>query len=277
MVPRERVLMAPRHCAVLGSPIRHSLSPTLHRAAYAHLGLDWTYDAHEVDEAGLRPFVDELDASWRGLSLTRPLKRAALAVADRVSPLAREVGAANTLLLEDDGSRTADNTDVPGMVAAIRTQAGPLLISACVWGGGATAASALAALRALRVERAHLHTRRSGGAAATLEIAATLGLRVTAEPWQPDEQCATADLLISTTPAGATDNVADALAGSVRPNQLLFDVVYDPWPTKLARAWANEGGAVTSGLDLLVHQAIGQVRLMTGRDVPAEVLYAAVS
>lgn len=269
--------MAARHCAVLGSPIGHSLSPVLHRAAYAHLGLDWTYDAHEVDEAGLRPFVERLDDSWRGLSLTMPLKRAALIVADRVSPLAREVGAANTLVIEDDGTRSAHNTDVPGMVAAIRNQAGPLLLSACVWGGGATAASVLAALRTLRVERIHLHARQPHRAAATLSVATSLGLDVATKPWCPDEQCAAAGLIVSTTPAGATDGVAAELADSARPGRVLFDVVYDPWPTDLARAWAKEGGAVASGLDLLVHQAVGQLQLMTGRDVPAEVLYSALS
>ena len=108
-----------RRCGVLGDPIAHSLSPVLHRAAYAALGLDWSYDAHRVAAGGLEPFVAGLDASWRGLSLTMPLKREALALADRVTDRARLAGAVNTLLLEGD-ERVGDNTDLPGAVAAIR-------------------------------------------------------------------------------------------------------------------------------------------------------------
>ena len=92
-------------CAVLGDPIAHSLSPALHRAGYAAVGLDWTYDAHRVAAGGLSEFVRGLDASWRGLSLTMPLKREALELASEASPIARLAGAANTLLLVDGALR----------------------------------------------------------------------------------------------------------------------------------------------------------------------------
>ena len=108
-------------CAVLGDPVAHSLSPALHRAGYAAVGLDWTYDAHRVVAGGLSAFVRSLDASWRGLSLTMPLKREAVELASDVSPVARLAGAANTLLLVD-GALHADNTDVPGAVAALRAR-----------------------------------------------------------------------------------------------------------------------------------------------------------
>jgi shikimate dehydrogenase len=245
---------APRRCGVLGSPISHSLSPVLHRAAYDYLGLGWSYTAHDVREHELAGFIRTLDPSWRGLSLTMPLKRVALEVASRVSELADSVGAANTLLHEDDGSWSADNTDVPGMVAAIQRNCG----SACVWGGGATAASAVAAL-------ARLGT-----------VAERLGVTVEVLPWQVSDLCAAADVVVSTVPAGAADLLADPLAKAAAPHRLLFDVVYDPWPTPLAAAWEKCGGAVASGLDLLVHQAVGQLKLMTGQDVPPHVLYTAV-
>ena len=112
----------------------------LHRAAYAELGLDWTYDAHRVPAGGLEAFLAGLDASWRGLSLTMPLKREALALADRVTDRARLAGAVNTLLLGDDG-RVGDNTDLPGAVTAIRERTTQPLASAAILGGGATAAS----------------------------------------------------------------------------------------------------------------------------------------
>lgn len=266
--------VARRRCGVLGSPISHSLSPVLHRAAYEHLGLDWSYTAHEMREDELAPFVAVLDQSWRGLSLTMPLKRVGLEVASRVSELADVVGAANTLVHEDDGTWSADNTDVPGMVAAIQQHG--TYGSACVWGGGATAASAVAAFARLGAVDVHLHARDAGRAQWPLGVAARGGLRVGLLPWQVGAPCAAADVVVSTVPAGAADHLADPLAVAAGPHRLLFDVVYDPWPTPLAAAWEKAGGTVATGLDLLVHQAVGQLKLMTGHDVPPHVLYAAV-
>jgi shikimate dehydrogenase len=263
---------------VLGSPIGHSRSPALHRAAYRHLGLDWTYTAHEVRAGELAAFLAELDDSWRGLSLTMPLKREALRLAHRAAAVARQVGAANTLLLEPDGTVVADNTDIPGLVAAVRAAAPTYRPgAACVWGGGATAASALAAVRSLGVDEAHLHVRDAARAADTLAVAQALGLPATVRPWRVGADCAAAGLVVSTVPSGAADALADELAAHAAPQRLLFDVVYDPWPTALAAAWEKRGGLVVSGLDLLVHQAAGQVQLMTGHQVPVAVLYAAVS
>ena len=108
-----------RRCAVLGSPIAHSLSPVLHRAAYDALGLDWSYDAVEVSEDGLPGFLDGLDGSWRGLSLTMPLKRTVVPLLDEMSARAAQARAANTVVL-DAGRRVGHNTDIPGAVAAIR-------------------------------------------------------------------------------------------------------------------------------------------------------------
>jgi hypothetical protein len=102
--------------AVLGRPIAHSLSPPLHRAAYEALGLDWTYDAVECGEDDLPALLDGLDASWAGLSLTMPLKQAVLPLLDEVSDLARDVAAANTVVLRE-GRRAGSNTDVHGIVA----------------------------------------------------------------------------------------------------------------------------------------------------------------
>lgn len=261
-----------RRCAVLGSPIDHSLSPVIHQAAYRHLGLDWTYTAHDVDEAGLAGFVAALDDEWRGLSLTMPLKRVALDVADGSSELARTVGSANTLVRSDDGRLAADNTDVPGLVAALRERHVDAPATACVWGGGATAASALAAVAMLGVQSTHVHARSAERAQAAASVAGALGHHVELEPWQVLPRCAPADLTINTTPASALDPLADALGAAANESRALFDVVYDPWPTPVAQRWNAAGGIVVSGLDLLVHQALGQVRLMTGRDAPVHVL-----
>lgn len=251
--------------AVLGSPVRHSLSPRLHRAAYAALGLDWTYDAVEVDEAGLPAFLAGLGPEWAGLSLTMPLKQAVLPLLDSCSALARDVAAANTVVLRD-GRREGHNTDVDGIVGALAEAGLTSVTRAVVLGGGATARSALAALARLGCTEPALVVR--SHPTETLAAAERLGVRPRVQAWAP-AVLAGCELLVSTLPSGA----ADRLAGEVRDVPALLDVVYDPWPTPLAAACS---GTVVSGAAMLLHQAVGQVALMTGRTPPLEVLRAAL-
>ncbi|MGH8824377.1 MAG: shikimate dehydrogenase [Jiangellaceae bacterium] len=266
-----------RVCGVLGRPIAHSLSPVLHRAAYRHLGLDWEYSAYDVDEAGLPGFVAHLDQRWRGLSLTMPLKRAGLELSDSASDLARTVGAANTLVIEPDGHLAADNTDVPGMVAALRERGALQRVGAvCMWGAGATAASALAAVAMLEGRAVHVHAREPGRADAMVELGDRLGTSVSIRPWRTWPECAVSELVVQAAPAGAVDGVVESLTSAASTGRLLLEVVYTPWPTPLAARWIEGRGAVASGSDLLVHQAVGQIRLMTGRHVPVSVLREAL-
>lgn len=266
-------LPAARRAAVAGSPISHSLSPVLHRAAYAALGLDWTYAAIECDEAGLPSLLGGLDASWAGLSLTMPLKRAALPLLDVVTPLAEAVAAANTVIV-GAGGLTGDNTDVPGMVNALREAApGRAFRSALVLGGGATATSALAALQQLRVGDVSVAVRSSARAGELVVAAERLGAQPRLVGW--DEPVG-ADLIVSTVPPGAADAVAARLFAGSAPS-VVFDVVYRPWPTRLAEVASVAGSIVVGGLDLLLHQAALQVELMTGRAAPIDAMRAALS
>jgi len=255
----------------LGSPIAHSLSPVLHRTAYALLGLDWEYGRHDVDAAGLPAFLAGLDGSWRGLSLTMPLKEAAVACVSEVSDLAGMVRAVNTVVIGDDGVRRGDNTDVPGMVAALRERGVTRVPRATLLGGGATARSALASLAEV-ADRVTVHVRTPARGADLLAVADALGLPCEVLPWADRHDGVAAPLVVVTTPPGGTDDLAgfDAPAGAV-----LLDVAYDPWPTPAAGAWERAGATVVSGLDLLVHQAVLQVALMTGGQVPVEPLRAA--
>ncbi|WP_329054620.1 shikimate dehydrogenase [Streptomyces violaceus] len=255
-------MAAPRRAAVLGSPIAHSLSPVLHRTAYRELGLSgWTYDRLEVDEAALPGFFETLGAEWAGLSLTMPLKRAVIPLLDGISETAASVDAVNTVVCTRDGRRTGDNTDIPGMVAALREHGIDKVEAAAVLGAGATASSALAALARICPGEIAVYVRSEARAAEMRQWAERLEVSVRVADWSDAEQALRAPLVISTTPAGVTD----ALARSVpeRP-AALFDVLYDPWPTTLAARWSAYGGAVVSGLDLLVHQAVLQVEQMTG-------------
>ncbi|MFN2478537.1 MAG: shikimate dehydrogenase [Pseudonocardiaceae bacterium] len=264
-----------RRAAVLGSPIRHSLSPTLHRAAYTALGLTgWCYDAVECDEAALPDFVERLGSEWAGLSLTMPLKRVALTVADEVSALAHAVGAANTLILGPRGApRRAENTDVAGIVVALREAGVDRVSAAVVLGAGGTAQAALAALRELGETAPTVLVR---NAAATAELRAAsdrLGVAPVISGDLLDGAIPEADVVISTLPPGAADALSHQPWVS-RP--VVLDVVYTPWPTPLAASAMTAGCPTVSGLAVLLHQAVVQCELMTGRPAPTAQMRAAL-
>ncbi|RPE45380.1 shikimate dehydrogenase [Streptomyces sp. Ag109_O5-1] len=251
-----------RRAAVLGKPIAHSLSPVLHRAAYDKLGLtDWSYERFEVDEDQLPGFIGQLGPEWAGLSLTMPLKRAVIPLVDEITETAASVDAVNTVVFTEDGRRLGDNTDIPGMIAALREHGIEQVDSAAILGAGATASSALAALARICTGEVVAYVRSEARAAEMREWGERLDVEVRTADWADAEQALRAPLVIATTPAGTTD----ALAGAVpeRPTTL-FDVLYHPWPTALAARWSMFGGAVVGGLDLLVHQAVLQVEQMTG-------------
>jgi shikimate dehydrogenase len=276
---------APRRLAVLGSPIAHSLSPALHRAAYAELGLAWHYDRAEVASGELEQFLDETVGGtggtgigdtgtgtaaaarpWRGLSLTMPLKREVLPLLDTVSPLARSLGVANTVVIDDDGRRHGHNTDVDGIVRTVEAHHDARPESATILGGGATASSAMWAAWQLGARAFSVHLRNPMRAGELTSLASELGGDISIAPLTELGALAPLDFVISTLPGGVADDLP------LRPrseSSILFDVAYEPWPTRVASTWSADGGIVFSGLDMLVEQAVSQVRLFTG--LPQEV------
>ncbi len=279
----------PRRAAVLGRPVGHSLSPLLHRAAYAALGLDgWSYGAREVDEDGLPAVVRALDASWAGLSLTMPLKQAVLPLLDEVDDTVRVTGACNTVVVDRAPPAAGPgqvvlrgaNTDVEGIVRAVREVSGRTSLPvAHVLGGGATAASAVLALLRLGCPAPVVHVRDPARAGAVLTAAERCGSAVELQPWPATAgqaaPLAGADLVVSTTPAGTTGPLAALLPGTVAG--ALLDVAYEPWPSPVAARWAGAGGAVAPGSLMLLHQAGEQVRLMTGRPAPLSAMRVALA
>ena len=268
-------------CAVLGDPIGHSLSPALHQAAYAELEMSqWTYTSATVTAGSLASHVGGLGGDWppsrwRGLSVTMPLKREAYELARSVSPRARLVGAVNTLVRSSHGW-VGDNTDLPGAVAAIRERAGESFTctSGVILGAGATAASTGLALAELGASRITLAARNPGAAGETIEMISRHPSKpvvsvLTLDSATPDAVSGGVDVVVSTVPAKAqTPEVLARWANA----PVVFDVVYDPWPSPLLGAAA---GVVVSGLDLLVHQAALQVELFTGRAAPLAAMRAA--
>lgn len=284
--------MSPRQAAVLGSPVVHSLSPLLHTVAYQRLGLEgWSYGYRETTSAELSGVVASLDASWAGLSLTMPLKQTVQPLLDVIDPLAEVTGAVNTLVVTPGrdgraGTLSGFNTDVEGIVTALREAApdGWQPGSATILGARATASSALAALGELGVTTAQLLARNIGGPGSALLAAHQMGLSPRHRPWRDPAAGASAlldrgapDVVISTVPAGATDELAEHIearlgAGGSLAGSILLDVVYHPWPTPLVELWQRRGGTVAPGWAMLLHQAVAQVRLFTGRaPSPADV------
>lgn len=272
-----------RRAAVLGHPIAHSLSPVLHRTAYAQLGLTgWTYEAVDVEESELAGFVAGLDDRWAGLSLTMPLKRAVRPLLVAQSPLAAAVAAVNTVTFTPAGP-VGDNTDVPGIVAALHEAGIERVGRAAVLGGGATATSAVAALQQLGCDAPTVHVRRLATTGELQAAAERLGVRPVLRGLDVTGLAALsdADLVISTLPGSAADELAEPLLAAVRGTAVrgtgaglpvLMDVVYAPWPTTLAARWTGTGGRVVGGFGMLLHQAAEQVRLMTGQPAPLEAM-----
>lgn len=261
-----------RKAAVLGSPVSHSRSPALHRAAYAALGLSgWTYQAIECDEAALPGLVDGLGPEWVGLSVTMPGKRAALARAEVRTERATVVESANTLVRLPDGRWRADCTDIDGVSGALRARGWECATTGCalLLGAGATASAAVAGLADLGIGQVTLMVRHPDRAHATATVARRFGLDVEIVTWDPGvPQAGEVDVVVSTVPAGVADPCASAAARA----PMVLDVVYHPWPTPMARAVHAAGGRLATGLDMLLHQAFGQVEQFTGRSAPRQVM-----
>lgn len=265
-----------RRAAVIGSPVAHSLSPVLHNAAFSALGLsDWTYTRVECAADGVPALVAGLDSSWAGLSVTMPNKRAALAVATSSTQRAAQVGAANTLVPVADGWR-ADNTDVDGVLGALRAVCGFTSgTRAVLLGAGGTATAALVALASVGVRSVSLVVRSASRAAEAEACASGLGLDLDTVTWDTADFAALAsssDVLVSTVPPAATEPIAAALAEA----PTVLDVIYHPWPTPLACAVEKRGRTLATGLDMLLHQAFGQAEQFTGLPAPREAMRAAL-
>ncbi|MGM1016338.1 MAG: shikimate dehydrogenase family protein [Actinomycetota bacterium] len=245
--------------AVWGDPISHSRSPQVHAAAYARLGLDWEYGRRQVSAEGFASAIASLDDTWRGLSVTMPLKEEAFRAAGFRDGHAELTGAVNTLLLGEDVR--GYNTDVGGIVDALREHGVEQLGTVRILGAGATAASALVAAGELGLQRAQVLARRPGSTARLAAIGDRLGIAVEASGFDAD--LGAVDATLSTLPSGAA-LPEDVVARLAADGGLLFDAAYSPWPSALASRWGDE--PIVSGLSMLLHQAVRQVRIFLHGD-----------
>ena len=258
-------------CAVLGSPISHSLSPAMHRAAYATLGLGWTYGSFDVSEGELASFVAQR-SDWRGFSVTAPLKREATELALTRDEVVKDLGVANTLVATGDGW-AAHNTDVPGACSALRQVHRPPIETVRIVGAGATAASLALAGKRLGASHVELRARDAQRAAGTATAIEQLGLTVSVVDLNV-AVTESVDLLVSTVPSDALVDREHEFSSAA---QVVFDAIYDPWPTPLMRSAQAQGRPLVTGLDLLAHQAVLQVTLMTGSVIDPQTLLDAAA
>jgi shikimate dehydrogenase len=257
--------------AVLGRPVSHSLSPILHRAAYAALGLtDWSYDALDIGAEDLPVLLAGLGEEWRGFSVTMPCKQAAVDVADLVEPLPRLLHAANTLVRTDAGWR-AENTDVAGIGMALQLAGVESVGAATIIGAGGTAVAAAVAVSSLGAEHVDVVVRDPARAGDVTRVLDVLGVPSTVTPFP--NAVLDAPLVVSTVPLDAQPAVAALPWG---PGHTVLDVLYAPWPTPLAQRVTAAGGTVAGGLDVLFWQATVQVELMTGQQAPIAAMRSAL-
>ena len=242
---------------VLGKPISHSLSPVLHRRAYEILKIDAQFTAHEIDETNYFEFYQTArDSGWRGLALTMPLKEIALGFADRIDPLAKQIRSINTIIFESTGS-IGLSTDMLAFKNLLKPYFGKKI---AILGAGGTARAAIGALNGTNTQvtvltRSTIRHDQLHNAAHNLDLDFM--------SWSGFEEVQDRDLIISTTPAGATDGL-NLLTTSAD----FFEVTYHPWPTELAKRYQNLGRLVIGGLTLLVEQALYQIQYFAAAQLP---------
>ena len=248
------------NAAVLGSPISHSLSPTIHQVAYEVLEISAKYTAIEVKSGELGKFLKSTPPELNSFSLTMPLKEELVDLGFPTSDLATRIRSANTAIKIGETWKV-ESTDVNGFQQSVSTKTNATFQTILILGGGATARAAIAAFDSVGVtidvaSRSEYRT-------ASL-LSAALFAEVTVIGFDDEIPWAKYDLIVNTSPAGAADQLVGKIAGA---SALLFESLYNPWPTALMSFWRNVGLESIDGLDLLVHQAISQISLFAGTPV----------
>lgn len=262
-----------KYAAIVGNPVTHSASPQMHNAAYQELKIDWQYLRQEVVAGGLANFINLNRNNFQGLSVTMPFKEEAILVADSVTPLANILNSANTLLISSN-EIVAGNTDVIGIRDAIWQNTKKKFESATIIGTGATARSALAAVKALRINEISIVGRSPEGLIEIGNLAQRIGVQVNTYRWNELVKTMDTELVISTVPKGVMDEYA--LLIPFKP-KVLLDASYHPWPSPLAREWLLRSGRVVSGLEMLLYQGVKQFEIFTKRKAPIKVMRAALN
>jgi len=258
--------------AVVGSPIAHSKSPVIHSAAYVQLKKGFSYDKIEVQKNHLMQFVETLDEQWQGLSVTAPLKSEAFRLAKESDEISRLTGSSNTLV-KVNGYWRAFNTDVFGVEQALRQAVNQEVANIVVIGTGSTATSVIAAVSSLfPAAKLAIAGRNKAAMADLMNFARGRGFG-NVKRTTISKAFTRFDLVISTLPAGVIDEQIEGLRNSRyrKPKGIFLDVAYEPWPSKAAQCWIDSGLTTISGIEMLLWQAIAQIRIFVEGDPETEV------
>lgn len=263
---------------VIGDPVHHSLSPAIHNAAFEALGLDWVYVGLHVPAGEAKHAIRGMAAlGIEGLNVTMPHKSDVAKVVDRLSPMARALGAVNTVVREGDELR-GESTDGEGFVNALREDEGldPAGKRFLVLGAGGAARAVVAALGDAGAAEVVVAARRAERGGSCAKLAGGVGRTGT-----PDE-AGEVDVIVNATPVGMgevvpLDKTPQLPLDPERlgAGQLVVDLVYDPLVTPLVAAARERGAAAVNGVGMLIHQAALAFRLWTGEDPPLTVMSAA--
>jgi len=272
---------------VLGDPVRHSLSPAMHNAALRELGLDWIYLALPVAAADLEAVLKGLEAvDCRGLNVTLPHKQVAAALATELTPLARRLGAVNTLVRRAEGGWLGTNTDGEGFLAPLQGE--PTGPRALVLGCGGSARAVVAGLVERKLEVIELAARDPRRRESFVADCRAWAPQLRGLAWESKALVAAlgrADLVVNTTPVGMAAGPSGAAASplgpleleALQPGALVYDLIYTPRPTRLLREAGRRGCRPVDGLEMLVQQGAAALRLWTaaatgGTPIPLEAM-----
>jgi shikimate dehydrogenase len=253
---------------VLGSPISHSLSPAIHAAAYAVMQEDWVYERFQVEKEDLLDFLSKSEGSFAGFSLTMPLKERAFEIATVADQISSITKATNTLVWSG-GKWQGSNTDVFGISKSLAGNISGSINKVLILGSGATAVSAITAIsQSFPSSKVFLHARNLKKVSELLKFSKALGLRARRARFLKSRMLK-ADVVISTLPSGVLNLVAANFSGlkKFKPRGALLDVAYNPWPSDIAKVWSASGSLVISGKEMLIWQALAQIRIFKSGDV----------
>jgi len=270
-----------RVCGVIGDPIEHTLSPTIHNAAFNHLKLDFVFLAFRVKAADLENAVRGMRGlGIHGLNVTMPHKSTVIAYLNEVDPTVQFLGSANTIL-NKNGKLSGFNTDGVGALKALRENGAELSEKKVLLLGAGGAAKAIAFALAEEVGELAILNRTAEKAK---ELAEALGRmfnkKVVGVSLSPDaiaKNLRDSDILIDATSVGMKPNLSQSLVAPqwLRSDLTVMDIVYNPVETKLAEDAKAAGAKVISGVEMLIYQGAASFEIWTGRAAPIEVMQKA--
>ena len=283
---------------LLGNPVRHSLSPVMQNAAIKAMGLDWCYLAIPCETDDLTNIVKSLEkTNCKGLNVTIPHKQNIIHACTEITPLAKQIGAVNTLIRNESNNWTGTNTDIEGFLSPLRDEEFHNK-NAVIIGAGGSSRAILAALKTLNLKKITIINRNSRNLKKFLDDSeakdngnnqySTMIQGLAENDIDIIEHIKTADLIINTTPVGMNNHkrnnnlsptmpLGNEVWNYLKPTSITYDLIYTPRPTAWLQKCIEQGCRAIDGLEMLVEQGAASLRLWSGiEDIPVETMKNAI-